>query len=45
MIMVIINIINYYKWFYLTCETGTNSYCKIATSEQKKTMELVHNSA
>ena len=30
--------------FYLTRETDTNNYCKIATSKQKKTMELVHNS-
>ena len=33
------------EWFYLTRETNTNNYCKIATSKQKKTMELVHNSA
>ena len=26
-------------------ETDTKNYCKIATSKQKKTMELVHNSA
>ena len=31
--------------FYLTHETDTNNYCKIATSKQKKTIELVHNSA
>ena len=32
-------------WFYLTRKTGNNNWCKIATSKQKKTMELVHNSA
>ena len=42
---VIINIIKCYEWFYLTCETDTNNYCKIATSKQKKTMELAHDSA
>ena len=32
--------------FYLTRETDTNIYCKIATNcKQKKRMELVHNSA
>ena len=30
--------------FYLTRETDTNNYCKIATSKQKKAMELVRNS-
>ena len=29
--------------FTLTCETFTNNYYKIPTGEQKKTMELVHN--
>ena len=33
------------QMFYLTRETDTINYCKIATSKQKKTMELVHNSA
>ena len=32
--------------FYLTRETDTNIYCKIATNcKQKKSFELVHNSA
>ena len=32
------------QMFYLTSETETNNYCKIATSKQKKALELVHNS-
>ena len=31
------------EWFYLTREADSNNYCKIATSKQTKTMELVHN--
>ena len=30
---------------YLNRETDTNQWWKIATNKQKKTMELVHNSA
>ena len=33
------------EWFYLNHETDNNNLCKIATNKQKKTMELVHNSA
>ena len=33
------------EWFYLNRETDTNKLCKIAGGKQKKTMELVHNSA
>ena len=32
------------QMFYLTSETETNNYYKIATSKQKKALELVHNS-
>ena len=31
--------------FYLNRETDTNKWCKIAKGKQKKTIELVHNSA
>ena len=31
------------EWFDLTREADSNNYCKIATSKQTKTMELVHN--
>jgi len=32
--------------YYLTLETVNNNwYCKIATNKQKKTIELMHNSA
>ena len=30
---------------YLTRETENNDWCKLATSKQKKTMELVHSYA
>ena len=31
--------------FYLTRETVNDNYCKVVTNKQKKTIELVHNSA
>ena len=31
--------------FFLTRKTVNNNQCKIATNKQKKTIELVHNSA
>ena len=33
------------EWFYWNRETVTNKSCKIARGKQKKTIELVHNSA
>ena len=36
---------NIIERFYLTRETDNNNYCKIASNKQKKTIELVHNSA
>ena len=33
------------EWFYLNREIDTNKWCKIAKGKQKKTIELVHNSA
>ena len=36
---------NIIERFCLTRETYNNNYCKIASNKQKKTIELVHNSA
>jgi len=36
---------NIIERFYLTRETDNNNYYKIASNKQKKTIELVHNSA